>query len=820
MFSLSINFHNFFVHFLKPLFVTATILFVATQTAGASGLPSATSPDVAHRAAVSEARQGRYDSALRRLAALVEAYPSRRGYLYDYITVLAWAGKDAEVVALLPRIELGHAPGYVLEAIGKSARNRQRPELAVKAYRTLLKRRKKSRDARLGLALSLAEMGRAAEARVQMETLLKSAPDSPELLEALGYLEQLDGNYAGAISVYERLLKRVPGHRNARRGLILNLMRLGATHEATRMAEREAGLFTPEEREQIAAHQAAAEVRWGRLPVANPADRHRGTDRAIRLLQERYRQMEDKTTIAALRNRFDLIHAYRNRRKMEEAVRLYERLREQRVEQFPPYVLASAGEAYLSLRRPERAVELLEQAVKEFPDDLDAQYALYYAYLESGRYEDSLAHIDKLAASLPQRTWQPGSREKVWNVDKLYALTVAAQARAYVGKLDVAEHRLRSLAAQAPADPDVRNALAGVELWRGWPRRALSDYRLVLALDPDNLGARTGVARVMFTRGDARGTDEALEALLVHYSDDPHVRELARDVKVRDMREIWLGVNGGFSSSRYQGGSGVTLEGYFYDRPWHPGLRPFVFLLHSEADFYGQTARRERLAAGLHYRKQDVTLRGSVSDGNGSAGLSLQGEWALTDHWHARLSLDSFSNQTPLQAELAGVEAWSLLAGGDYRFHESLSLGAYAQQMGFDDGNRRRIFSAFGRQRLIQTLRYRLEGKVTAYSQENSEENAAYFNPARQTSIELGLNSEWQTWRRYEKSLHQRLLVDVGSSAQQGFDTRLTWRVGYEHHWRFSRRLSLSYGISRARPVYDGEPEYTTHGFLNLYARF
>ena len=63
-------------------------------------------------------------------------------------------------------------------------------------------------------------------------------------------------------------------------------------------------------------------------------------------------------------------------------------------------------------------------------------------------------------------------------------------------------------------------------------------------------------------------------------------------------------------------------------------------------------------------------------------------------------------------------------------------------------------------------------------------------------------------------------MISAGPSSQQGFDTQLTWSLGYEHHWSFSRQLSLSYGISRARPVYDGIQEFATRGFLNVYARF
>ncbi len=782
--------------------------------------PTSKSPALEHRAAVAEARQGQYDSALRSLSALVKDYPSRLVFLHDYISVLSWAGRDEEVLAQLPRIDLERTPSYVLNAIGKSARNLQRPDLAIKLYRAALKQDTDKRQARLGLALSLAEADQPIKAREQMNILLKDAPNSVELLEALAYVKQMDRDYAGAITVYERLLAKNPNHRGARRGRILNMIRLGATHEAARLARDESTLFNTEEQEQIAANKAATVVRWGRLPVVDPAIRHHDNDRAIELLQDQYTQIQDKRSLSAQRNRFDLISAYRNRRYMNDAVAVYEQLRGQGVKKFPPYVQAAVGEAYLSLHQPEQAIILLERAVKEYPDNLDAQYALYYAYLEAGHYEKSLAHIDALAASLPEKEWPPGGNEWEWSADKLYAQTVAAQARAYVGKLDEAERELRSLLAQAPADPDVRNALGGVALWRGWPRQALTEHEIVLAQDPENLGARLGVARVMFARNNVVGADSALKSLSLHYSDDPHVQDLLREAEVSKKREVWLGINGGSNSSLYQGSNELTIETYYYDEPYRPGLRPFVFLLHSEADFSGVTAVRNRLAAGLHYRKQDMVLRGSISEGDGSLGISLRGNRAFTDHLSGFLSMDSFSNQTPLQAELLGVEAWSFSGGTEYRFNESRRLGISTQYMDFDDGNRRQTFTAFGRQRLINNMRYKLEGELTTYRQTNTKDNLSYFNPSRQTTIELGLNNQWQTWRRYEKSMHQRLLFNIGTSHQQGFGMEFIWSVAYEHHWQFSRQLSLSYGLSRARPTYDGNQEYATRGFLNLYTRF
>ncbi len=792
------------------------------------GLPTAppviaapvVNPAAEHRAAVDQARQGEFATALRRLAALLEAYPENKAFRHDYISVLAWAGRDDEVLQQSSRLDFARTPVYVLEAIGKSARNRQRPALAVKAYEAALQRDPRNRQAGLGLAMSLAEARRPAEADAQMASLLRAAPRSVELLEALAYVKEVDRDYAGALAAYDRLLRIAPRHRGARRGRILSLLRLGVPHEAIRLARRDADVFSIEDWQRMTGDMAAREIRWGQLPSLNPADRYRDTDRAIERLQAQYREMADKDGPAARRNRFDLIAAYRNRRLMKAAVDLFEQLQAQGVATFPPYVLAVAGDAYLSLRQPQRAVALLEQSLDRYADDLDARYSLFYAYQEAGQYEKALAHIDRLVASLPQWLWRPGSQEREPNIDRLYAQTVAAMARAYVDRLDEAQRRLQGQLARMPASTDVRASLGSVYLWRGWPRQAQAEYRAVLTLEPENLGARVGMVSVLAARGDYAAADAALAPLQAIYGDDTHVRNLARDAEVRKMREVWMEASGGSSSNIYQGSSNLSFSAFYYDEPWNPGLRPFVYLKRAEADFQEQAVGRNRFAAGVDYRLRDMRLRGSVSDGDGSMGIAVQGEWMPTDRWRGYLSLQSYSEQTPLRADLTGVEAWSLEAGTEYRFHESRSLGLSLQSMSFDDDNQRNTFSAFARQRLVNGPRYKLKGQLYLYHQTNTIEGTAYFNPSRQDSLELSLDNEWLTYQHYEKSMRQRLVIGAGPSKQQGFDSQLAWSLGYEHHWSFSRQLSVSYGISRSRPVYDGVQEHTTRGFVNLYARF
>ena len=811
------------------VFPAALMLTLSVMTAGLGAVPIATAapaanrlpdPDAEHRSAVAQARRGEYEAALKRLAALLEAYPENSLFRYDYISVLAWAGRDEEVSRQSARIDFSRAPAYVLKAIGKSMRNRQQPERAIEAYQAVLKRDPRDRQARLGLALSLAEAKRPARADAQMAKLLEDSPTSVELLAAQAYVKEAAHDYAGALDAYDRLLRVDPGHRGARRGRVIALLRLGAPHEALRLARRDPEVFSAEDWRRMAGDQVAREIRWGRLPWQNPLERYRSTDAAIDTLQRDYARIKDEKSPAALRNRFDLIAAYRNRGFMDEATALYERLREQGVSKFPPYVLAAAGDAYLSLRQPRQAIALLEQSTRDYPDELDARYALYYAYLEAGEYEKSLQYIDRLAASLPPWTWPAGSNRREANLDKLYAQSVAAMARAYLGQLDEAEGMLDALLARAPGSVDARASRGKVYLWRGWPRRAEGEFRAVLAMEPDNLDARGGLVDALAARGDHAAADAALAPLTRSHGDAPQVRNLARDAELRRMREFWMEINGGTSSSIYQGSSDLGFSAYYYDRQWNPGLRPYVYLTYKEANFPEQAVSRNRLAAGVEYRQRDMTLRGGIGDGDGSTGFVLRGEWMPTDHWRNRLSLQSYSDETPLRADLTGVEAWSLDAGTEFRFHESRSLGLSLQYMGFDDGNQRNTLTASARQRLVNGLRYRLEGQLFFYHQGNTLANTAYFNPIQQDSLELTLNNDWLTYRHYEKSLSQRFVVTAGPTYQQGYGSKLTWSLAYEHRWSFSRRLSMGYGISRARPIYDGVREYATRGFLNLYARF
>lgn len=766
------------------------------------------------------ARGGDYDRALRRLATLVKAFPGEPRFLYDYITVLGWAGRDEQVLEQLLRIDIDRAPAYVADTVGKSARNQRQYDTAIQIYRSALKKQQGRQQSILGLALALVDKGDHEAAVEVLQPLLKRTPAPVPALEILAYIQERRRDFTSALSAYDRILELQPDHRGARRGRILAALRLGMPHLASEMAGRNPDVLSESDRQAIKGDLAAMTIRWGRLYSVDPGERYRNTDRAIELLQQQINEYPDKTSAAAVRARLDLMVAYRDRRRMEEAVAIHKALEPEGVE-IPYYALAAAGDAYLYLHQAQTAVPLLEAAFARRSDDIDIGMSLFYAYADSGNLNAALSHIDRLATRQPEWILPPGGSQREWNPDRLQADIAAALGRAYADDLEEAQQRLAALARQAPNNTNVRKELGHIYLWRGWPRLALDEFLSVLTLDPNHLGAQTGLVEATAMTGDLVAADAALVPLVERYGDDTEVRRLERRRQTRQLRELWVQALGGSSSGSAEGSDDLGYETYLYDAPWTSTLRPFVHGYYAEATYYDKSVHYDRLGVGLHYRSRNIELRGELDDGSSTdPGLALQLAWSADDFWSLRAGLDSRSDNVPLQAHGEGIYGWSATLGVEYRFHEGRSLGFEFQHLGLSDGNNRRIFSVYGRQRLFTSSRYKLDGTLYLYQQRNSKSGAPYFNPSQDRSAEITLANEWLTYRHYEKTFRQRLLISAGRNSQRGFGNDTVGSLAYEHHWDLNDRLGFSYGLSRLRSVYDGVTEFANRFFLRLYTRF
>ncbi len=231
--------------------------------------------------AIELARNGEFDDALRILRALREAAPTDSTLLHEETVVLGWAHQDRLALENGKLIHLGSAPGYVVNAVARSARNMGEFGMAADWYSTLLERDAANLDARLGLAMTHAD---AADPE-QAWRVIAEAPDDHQdavplrLTEA--YLYEREGRFMEALAGYQRVLEVESMNREALRGAALVLRMALLPRQALALAREHAGILSDEEVVQLEADVAALQIRQGAQSSYPAPRRYEGTDRAL-----------------------------------------------------------------------------------------------------------------------------------------------------------------------------------------------------------------------------------------------------------------------------------------------------------------------------------------------------------------------------------------------------------------------------------------------------------------------------------------------------------------------------------------------------------
>ena len=775
--------------------------------------------------ALAEARAGRHAAALSILAELSRRYPERPAYLYDYITVLGWAGRDREALSLKDRIDPQRAPFYVIESLAKSARNLRRYEEAVRDYRKVLTRAPGRKAARIGLALTLADMGRGREA---IASLAEAAGGlSPkERLETQGYVYYRMGRYFEALAAYEGVLALAADDREARRGLLLTAARLGAPHLALARLRDWPGLLDRHASDLIMARRSAIDIRWGRLPHEGESPTRPETERAVAELESRLARLRRNGLVrdpAARRARFDLMAAELDLGRPERVIAIYEGAPESD-RPLPAYATLTLAEAYLRLHRPQLARDILRDALARHPADFDLSMRLLQALVENEELDEAARLADGLAAAQPAWLGSGPPVRRRSNPKRLEADVTSAMVRAYADRLGPALKAIARLEERAPHLARLRSDRGFIDLWRGWPRQALAEFVIARDIDPDFVAARTGESLARKEIGDYVMGEQILDDLRAGHAREPAVESLARTWRIHHLRELIVRSGYGLSSGHAEGARDFDLDLRLYDRPRSTRYRPFVHGSHQSARFPEGRAHYERFGAGLEYRATGLTIEGEIHHGfgnDGGDGLSLNaGAW-LDDHWWLGGGLDSDSIAVPLRGRLAeGIDGGRAHLDLSYRFHESRRIDIGTEVLDFSDGNRRRGLGASLFQRLRTGPRYKLDALLGLHASRNSRRDAPYFNPRGDLSIDLTFINEWLHFRHYERSLRHRLSIGLGVYDQQGFGLDPTWGLGYEQQWDPDDVTEFRYGVDYTHRVYDGHPEDGWRFHLDIDWRF
>lgn len=178
--------------------------------------PERACPEAPRESAVRLARSGGSAEAAVLLEEMSAGAPGDVSCRGDLVAVLSWAGRHADALRIGADLPPDRLDPIVLEAMGRSARERGRPEEAVRHYGVVVAERADRVESRIGLALSLLEAGRPSSAETRARGLLERLPGHPEAMLAAAHVLRAAGSPAEATRLVEEVLATDPEHEGAR----------------------------------------------------------------------------------------------------------------------------------------------------------------------------------------------------------------------------------------------------------------------------------------------------------------------------------------------------------------------------------------------------------------------------------------------------------------------------------------------------------------------------------------------------------------------------------------------------------------------------
>ncbi len=635
------------------------------------------------------------------------------------------------------------------------------------------------RSSFIGLAYCSAREGDTAGAMAILDRL---SPDDIPVLFARAYVRERQSRFWDAIQFYDRILDR-EDNRLARRLRILALGSLGCTTPARKQAEEH---FAEDRslRLSLLGDQAMNSIRW------------QEPRQAWLLLQ----QLLTEHDLPRLRH--DSIIALVEQDRMKEAISLFRETDSGKRQPIPYWVRDKIAKAFLYTEQPQEALELYNTVLQEQPWFFNARMGRLYTLLELRRWQEADVVLQRLEHDTPAFLKRHGKR--IPNPERMEVLLARGWWYAYQDRLADAERYLTSLLTRAPANIELRNILAHVYLWRGWPRKAMEEFSILHTLDPDYLAMQTGRLRALNETGRKELARNLSGQLLTEHPKNKHLQRLVRELQVEDMRE--LVVDASFYDEEADA-SDLRLQTTLY-QPLSPWTRLYGQWLWNEVRDEQLLDDFNRVGAGIEHRFS-ATWKGIQqfsTDLDGGPGPSSLTRIVFTpdDHWSLDCFYDTATLDIPAQARVRDIGADSLSLSVRYRLDESSSVFLQFLHADFDDSNRRNQWLLGLEGGLFVGNDWKAGLGIDLYSSSNTREDAPYFNPLRDYSASLTFTAEQTVNRIYETSFVHRLSLTGGLYAQEGYPVEPLWAVRYEQEHDFSDVHALLIGGTWSNRAYDG----------------
>lgn len=426
-------------------------------------------------------------------------------------------------------------------------------------------------------------------------------------------------------------------------------------------------------------HAAAAQrIRWGRQQMKSIQGPERFViiDQAVAEIEALIKKVPDTKENAEFRQEIvaDEVVALASRGRMKDAVKRYEEMSQ--AGKVPAYTRVAAGDAYAYLDTPDKAAAAYAQALKDAgPGEIetgDVQEGLFYALLDTGRFEEARALLDKMKADNPEYVRlapEVGTPNPDYSrVKRLEAQYLVLTGRTHQGIAEMDKWRH-----EAPFSASLVSARADGAMVQAEPYRSREMYKTALAEHPDDLSVVSGYGRASLAVDDLKTAKDVANGLGERFPENGSINALNKDLDVYQSPQLIIQStadkgNSVFANNEY----GVNTK--VYSSPFADHYRLFFDSFVGKAQFDGASQSRVRNGAGVQWFDTGIEVNGEVHQSVGAAGKTggtLDATWLPSDHWKVSGLVTTDDLEVPYKAYQVGVTGKTVSGNVRYTWDET-----------------------------------------------------------------------------------------------------------------------------------------------------
>ena len=693
------------------------------------------------------------------------------------------------------------------------------PNEAQKLYQVILTNHSTDKNTGTWIAKVYMRQKKYKEARRIVDRGLKEDLDSYQLLLLSGELLESERDFLSAIKGYNRLLRLYPSNQGALNVKTRALMNLGANslviEELSQNPQSDPVLL-----QRARGNIAMNYIRWDELEEASLALASKVQSK--KKDYERARNFKvafdpQAVKVENNRSRWDSMSVLFKKDKFQEVIAQYEQAVSEGLE-VPVWVLKTVADSYLYKHQPEKALTLYQYILKQEPDSFEAKIALYYTWVDLGRFEEANELLESMDRREPVQVMDRGILKD--NEHKTEIAYNKIWLLMYQDRLREAQKTGEPYFNRAPDDIQLRSAMAHLSLRRGWPRRSLQEFRVIRTTNPMFVPGSIGYARALYDNMHKKEAREFMKSLYEQYPQNRHVAH-AKHLMDIDDRGL-LTVNGYYT--REMPGEDEFSISTRVDQPITDQHQFSAELIRRETTRDGGNDLTERFYAGDIYRPNNTWKLTNALTGDYRTGEKLGGiseiEMTPDDYWTQTFHYDSRTIDVPLRSRAAGIDVQDYKFSSRYRHSESFNTGGSVDFRNFEDGNANWNY-AWTTDSAVATYAYwkgRLgtEFNYSAYSQQDVD----YYSPAQVYNLYLIPNVEHVWYQRYEKRFLDRFFVGVGRQWEKNFGAENVGYLRYEIEYRHSDTSSFILGTVYSLKNYDGQDTNALNIYTTVEKRF